>query len=256
MFLLTNSDTLSLKASVAATLEVHVSYVDNLPNADPAPARVNSIVNSTTETVILNAPVANAQRNVKFMSITNTHATLATLVDVLHNDGTSSINSPRFNLQAGESAVFNDGNWQKFDALGNKGEVGATGEPGATGPQGPQGIQGPAGPAGATGAQGPQGIQGPVGPQGPAGATGTPSAFESRALTNADNGNTLVPSNTSQTVTLNTGLIAGFGCFVANHAVVDGTASITDRRATVTVNPSFAIVQVGVDAYHLIGSKL
>lgn len=81
------------------------------------------------------------------------------------------------------------------------------------------------------------------------------TGFTSRALTNADNGKTIVPTNGSQTITVDGGLKSGFQAFVNNNATVDGAATIVDKRVSGAANPTFAIVNTGVDVYDLIGGK-
>jgi hypothetical protein len=85
----------------------------------------------------------------------------------------------------------------------------------------------------------------------------SPNPFTSRALTNADNDKTLVPSNASQTVTINTGLMVGFSAYVNNNATVTAGAGVTltDKRTSGATNPTFAIVNTGANTYELIGSK-
>jgi hypothetical protein len=103
--------------------------------------------------------------------------------------------------------------------------VGETGPQGPTGPTGATGPQGAKGDTGNTGAQGPTGPTGPQGPQGPAGSDanvprGTVNVSSSRSLTSADDGKTLVCSNTI-TITVPTGLSSDFTC----NLVSDNTSS-------------------------------
>lgn len=81
---------------------------------------------------------------------------------------------------------------------------------------------------------------------------GVPSAFSNRALTAADNGNVLVCAS-SLTATVNTGLPSGFGCAFKGDISFNGTATVTDVRESGASNPWCALVQVGVDAYNVVG---
>lgn len=83
---------------------------------------------------------------------------------------------------------------------------------------------------------------------------GVPSAFTSRALTNADDGDTLI-CGSSQTATVNTGLASGFGCMFKGTIAFDGTATVTDVRVTGSSNPWCALVQTGTDTYDVVGGK-
>jgi hypothetical protein len=83
---------------------------------------------------------------------------------------------------------------------------------------------------------------------------GIPSAFTSRALTDADNGATLV-CGSAQTATVNTGRVSGFGCAFKGAISFTGTATVTDVRTTGAANPWCALVQTGTDTYDAVGSK-
>lgn len=176
MFLLTTvNDVLAVNTSSAAPLEVHVSYVDNVPAGNPIPARVNLAINNAGLTAIVSAPAAGNQRNIKYMQITNASAS-TTQLEVVHSDGTISISSPTFSLLAGECLTFNDGAWAHYNANGALYETGNQGPIGLTGPQGPAGAAGAQGPQGLTGLTGPTGATGAQGPQGPIGLTGATGA--------------------------------------------------------------------------------
>jgi hypothetical protein len=84
--------------------------------------------------------------------------------------------------------------------------------------------------------------------------SGVPSAFTSRALANTDNGQTLICA-TSQTATVNTGLISGFGCAFKGTIAFTGSATVADVRTTGATNPWCALVQTGTNTYDAVGSK-
>lgn len=83
---------------------------------------------------------------------------------------------------------------------------------------------------------------------------GIPSAFTSRALTNADDGDTLICAS-AQTATVNTGLSSGFGCAFKGAISFTGSATVTDVRTTGAANPWCALVQTGTDTYDAVGGK-
>lgn len=87
-------------------------------------------------------------------------------------------------------------------------------------------------------------------------ASMAPSAFTARTLTDADNGKVFTVA-TAQAATVNTGLIAGFGCtFVGAGALTTaGTATVTDYRTSGATNPACSILQIGTDTYGVYGSK-
>ena len=82
----------------------------------------------------------------------------------------------------------------------------------------------------------------------------TPKAFTSRALTATDDGNTLVTS-TSQVVTVNTGLPAGFGVLIDGACTFAGTATVTDSRKSGETVIVCALINTGTDAYRVVGGK-
>lgn len=81
--------------------------------------------------------------------------------------------------------------------------------------------------------------------------------FSSRSLTDADNGKVLLPSDASQTATINSDLLIGFGCAFNNNVTIAAGSgvTITDKRTTGATNPTCAIVNVGTNTYEVWGSK-
>ena len=98
------------------------------------------------------------------------------------------------------------------------------------------------------------GIIGPNGKQ--IGGTASPYAFTTRALDEADNGQTRVCAS-AQTATVNASMPVGFG--VAFKGAISFTAgsgvTITDVRTTGAANPWCALTQTGVDTYDVVGTK-
>lgn len=121
MLLLTSTSDLIqvITGASGASVDVHASYVDN--NAGTiTPGRTNVVgINTATTTTIVAAPGASIQRNVKFIDITNTHATVSTQVTVVHTDGTNVADLMGVTLLPGENLVFsNDGEWTHHDTQG------------------------------------------------------------------------------------------------------------------------------------------
>jgi hypothetical protein len=81
-----------------------------------------------------------------------------------------------------------------------------------------------------------------------------PTAFTSRALTNADDGVSLICS-TAQVATVNTGLVASFGCSFKGIITFNGTATISDLRTTGSANPWCSLVKIATDTYDVLGTK-
>jgi hypothetical protein len=120
MLLLTSvSDLLQVVTGSTGAVEVHASWVDNL-NGTITPGRTNTAsISTATTTTVVAAPAASTQRNVKFLSVRNDHASTSNLVDVQHTDGTNVETLWRGTLLAQESVNFGDDNgWQYLDANG------------------------------------------------------------------------------------------------------------------------------------------
>lgn len=81
-----------------------------------------------------------------------------------------------------------------------------------------------------------------------------PAAFTSRTLTDADYGKVLVCA-TAQTATVNTGLVAGFGCSFKGAISFTGTATVTDVRTTGAANPWCELICTGTNTYDVVGGK-
>lgn len=85
---------------------------------------------------------------------------------------------------------------------------------------------------------------------------GVPSSEASnRALTDADNGKNLICTG-SLTITVNTGLVSGFGCSFKGTVAFTGSATVTDVRTSGATNPWCAICATGTDTYDIVGSKV
>lgn len=96
------------------------------------------------------------------------------------------------------------------------------------------------------------GILGPNGKQ--IGGDGSPHAFTSRELTDADNGLIHICAS-AQVATVNIGRVAGFVPFFKGPISFNGTATVTDVRTTGAANPWCALTQTGVDTYDVVGTK-
>jgi hypothetical protein len=140
-------------------------------------------------TPIVDAPPPYEIRNVKQLTISNTHATLANLCRVEQYDGVRRIVKWAGTLQAGERVEFDEtGVWTVYNSEGSgviSGQTGPIGATGPTGAAGPTGVQGPIGATGSQGIAGPQGSIGATGPTGATGAVGSPGALVSQGTWNA-----------------------------------------------------------------------
>lgn len=120
MLLLTStSDIIRIVTGSAADIDCHASYVDN--NAGTiTPGRTNTAnITTATTTTVVASPGSGVQRNVKFLDITNVHATASTVVTVQHFDGTNSVDLIGVTLLPGENLVLSStGDWMHHDSQG------------------------------------------------------------------------------------------------------------------------------------------
>lgn len=120
MLLLTStSDIIRIVTGSAADIDVHASYVDN--NAGTiTPGRTNTpAITTATTTTVVASPGSGVQRNVKYLGITNAHATASTTVTVQHFDGTNSEDLIGVTLLPGENLIMSStGDWMHHDAQG------------------------------------------------------------------------------------------------------------------------------------------
>ncbi len=77
---------------------------------------------------VVGSPGASTQRNVKFLSIRNTHATSSNVITLQHYDGTTTTTLIKFTLKAGYSMTYNDvEGWGLYDSSGGKAVTPLTG---------------------------------------------------------------------------------------------------------------------------------
>lgn len=89
MLLLTStSDQVQVVTSVAASIDVHASWVDITPSTSAiAPSRLNTVITTAATTSVAGSPAASTQRNVKALHVRNKHASLTCEVTIQLFDG-------------------------------------------------------------------------------------------------------------------------------------------------------------------------
>lgn len=120
MLLLTSvSDLLQIITGTATSdIEVHASYVD-ISGTTVTPGRTNTVVTTATTATVVASPAGSTQRNVKGLYITNNSAGTSCRVEVVHTDGTNSVELMGFTLLPGENMTFSEeGRWCHRDAAG------------------------------------------------------------------------------------------------------------------------------------------
>jgi hypothetical protein len=108
LLLATTSDIVRITTGNAADVDVYVSYVD-LSGSTVTPGRQASpaITTATTATICA-APAASTVRNIKYINITNNHATASTTVDVEFFDGTNPTELRAVTLLPGENLAMDE----------------------------------------------------------------------------------------------------------------------------------------------------
>ena len=117
MILTTTSDIIRIVTSTAANIGVQASWADITTSAF-TPGRTNTLISSATTTTVVPSPAASTQKQVKTLTIFNTHASLANLVTVQLYDGSNSMTMYTRTLQAGESIQYDGCSWQALTSGG------------------------------------------------------------------------------------------------------------------------------------------
>lgn len=110
MILLTaTNQTLELLTSAATSTDVYVAYAD-ITTTTFVPGQQNANIASAATTVILAAPAASTQRQVKFLTIRNRSTTAAQTVTLIHDTAATERSlTAAVTLAAGEVLEYNDG---------------------------------------------------------------------------------------------------------------------------------------------------
>ncbi len=104
--------------SAVVSIPVHASWVD-LSGTTVTPSRLNTSITTAATTTVVTSPAASTQRNLKFLSIRNVHATSSNDITVQHTDGTTVVVLIKVTLLAGYSLVYNDvSGWELLDTNG------------------------------------------------------------------------------------------------------------------------------------------
>ena len=108
--LASTSDQVSVITSAAGAIHVHVSWVDyNTSTFIAAPGRTNTApIATATTTTVLAAPAASTVRNIKFLSIQNTSATVTNVITVNLTDGTNNLQLASVSLNPYDSLEYSD----------------------------------------------------------------------------------------------------------------------------------------------------
>jgi hypothetical protein len=84
----TSSKIQVITGSAVSTQQVHASWVDNAAGTI-TPGATNTLITSAATTDIVAAPASSTYRNVKFISVRNSHATSQNAITIQHTDGTN-----------------------------------------------------------------------------------------------------------------------------------------------------------------------
>ena len=110
ILLAATTDKLQLITGAAATVDVHVSYID-AASATLVPSgggKQNTAITTATTTDILAAPAASTLRNLKALTVRNKHATVVTDVTVVYDQNGTDFELFKTSLQPGQTLEFTD----------------------------------------------------------------------------------------------------------------------------------------------------
>jgi len=119
------TETIKLTTTSTADIDYSVSWVDVTTTAF-TPSSSEGKITTATSTTILSAPAASTQRQVKLITISNIHASVANTVTVKKDiSGTTYTLTPATQLLAGETLIYLDGGngWVAYSANGSVKEV-------------------------------------------------------------------------------------------------------------------------------------
>jgi hypothetical protein len=119
MILSNTTETIELVTSASGSVDYYVSWADHTSSAF-TPGQSNGNVNTATTTVIVAAPGASTQRQVRYMAVRNRSTTVAQVVSIRHDtSGTERILSAEISLAQGEVLEYTpDAGFQVRDRTG------------------------------------------------------------------------------------------------------------------------------------------
>jgi hypothetical protein len=113
------SDTVAVvTGSAVNTIHVHTSWVDITTTA-LTPGSDSALIATQTTTTVVAAPGASTQRQVKLITVYNSHASSSNAISIQHYDGTDTAVLIKYTLLAGETLQWSeDENFRVIDASG------------------------------------------------------------------------------------------------------------------------------------------
>lgn len=110
IFLQATTDTIEINTSSVATIDYSVSWVDVVATTSATPGASQGKISTATTTVAVAAPAASTTRQIKNISIRNTHASLSNTIQVVRDVSTTPyILTSDAILQPGEALTYEDG---------------------------------------------------------------------------------------------------------------------------------------------------
>src|SRR6185295_1682844 len=119
LLLTSTSDVIRIITGSAAAGDCHAAWMGNA-SGTITPGRTNTAsISTATTTTVVASPGASTQRNVKNLTVHNTHATVSTTVTIEHFDGTNAETLWDGTLLAGESVIQDEiGVWTAYTSGG------------------------------------------------------------------------------------------------------------------------------------------
>ena len=107
-----------ITASGVSTIHVHADWADITSSAVTG-GNTSTLITTATTTTVVAAPAASTTRQIKGLTIFNSHASSSNGITIQHYNGTTTAIFFRYTLLAGEQITINeDGNVITFDANG------------------------------------------------------------------------------------------------------------------------------------------
>lgn len=103
--------------SAVVTIHVHASWADHTTTGF-TPGRTNTQITTAATTTVVASPAASTQRQVKILTVRNSHASSSNALTIQHTDGTTVAQLFRYTLLAGETIVYDGGGFYVLTALG------------------------------------------------------------------------------------------------------------------------------------------
>jgi len=117
MLLTSTSDIIRITTTTTASIDVYVGWAD-ITSSSLTAGRTNTAITTATTTTIVASPGASTQRQIKFISVKNKHATASNVITIELYDGSIYVQIFKCTLLAGEALEYNGSSWIPYSYSG------------------------------------------------------------------------------------------------------------------------------------------